>query len=142
MNSPFFSGEKQTNLAKPFSPYSIQKCPETQIYPKFCSSDCFGGTQSGQKIVKDCQNLSENYGFSNFYNFLQIFDPLTGTPQNNRWDKFGTNLGLGAVLKAVRGKRFCKTNPQQIGVENQPLFWDHEVGPLSIEVCFTIEVPL
>ena len=32
----------------------------------------------------------------------------TGTPQNNRWDKFWTNLGFGAFLNAVRGKRFRK----------------------------------
>ena len=37
--------------------------------------------------------------------FFQISVPLTGTPQNNRWDKFWTNLGFRAFLKAVRGKR-------------------------------------
>ena len=47
---------------------------------------------------------------------------LTGTPENNRWDKFWTNLGFGAFLNAVRGKRarrflrgFC--NPEILGKE-------------------------
>ena len=31
--------------------------------------------------------------------------PLTGTPQNNCWEKFCTNLGFRALLNAVRGKR-------------------------------------
>ena len=40
-----------------------------------------------------------------FDNFFQIFDPLTGTPKKNCWDKFWTNLGFGAFLIAVRGKK-------------------------------------
>ena len=47
---------------------------------------------------------------SNFDKFFQISFPLTGTPQNNRWDKFWTNLGFRAVLKAVRGKRVRKAS--------------------------------
>ena len=51
--------------------------------------------------------MSEDCGFSNFDNFFQVFDPLIGTPKKNRWDKFWTNLGFGAFLNAVRGKRFA-----------------------------------
>ena len=36
-----------------------------------------------------------------------MFDPLTGTPKNNRWDKFWINLGFGAFLNAVKGKGFA-----------------------------------
>ena len=94
-----------SRIANPFSPHSIQKRPEPQI----CPSDCFWGFQSGGLEFSDkiCQNLSENYRFL-FFCFWQNFDnfsPRTGTPQNNRWDKFWTNLGFGAFLNAVRGKR-------------------------------------
>ena len=69
-------------------------------------SDCFLSFLSGGlKFGKICQNLSENYRFSNFDKFFQISVPLTGTPQNNRWDKFWTNLGFRAFLKAVRGEK-------------------------------------
>ena len=93
---------------EPFSPLQPSKTPETPNLSKICPSDCFGGFQSGGlKFGKICrQNLSENYLFrTNFDKFFQISVPLTGTPQNNRWDKFWTNLGFRAFLKAVRGKR-------------------------------------
>ena len=81
--------------------------PRTPDLSKICPSYCFGGFQSGgQKFEKNCQNLSENYGCSNFDNFFQILDPRTGTPKNHRWDKFWTNLGFGAFWNAVRGRRF------------------------------------
>ena len=108
-----WAGKKQilTNFSKfPFSPLQRSKTPETPNLSKICPSDCFGGFQSGRlKFGKICQNLSENYRFSNFDKFFQISVPLTGTPQNNRWDKFWTNLGVRAFLKAVRGKRARKS---------------------------------
>ena len=63
----------------------------------------------GTKIWKICQNLKNGNFRTNFDNFFQIFVPLTGTPKNNRWDKFWTNLGFRAFLSAVRGKRVRKT---------------------------------
>ena len=38
-------------------------------------------------------------------NFRQNFDPLAGTPKNNRWDKFWTNLGFGAFFECCKGKK-------------------------------------
>ena len=52
-----------------------QSC-STQVanLSKICPSDCFGGFQSGGlKFGKICQNLSENYRFSNFDKFGQIW---------------------------------------------------------------------
>ena len=66
------------------------------------------------EIWKNLSNLSENYRFSNFDTFFQISVPLTGTPQNNRWDKFWTNFGFRAFLKAVRGKRVRNPKSQPI----------------------------
>ena len=70
----------------------------------------------GPKFVKNCQNLSENCGFSNFDSFLQIFGPLTGTPQRQSLGQILgqilDKLGFGAFLNAVRGKRsrkFCRS---------------------------------
>ena len=85
------------------SPLQRSKTPETQICPKFVAAIVFGGFQSGGlKFGKICQNLSENYHFDKFF---QISVPRTGTPKNNRCDKFWTNLGFRAFLNAVRGKR-------------------------------------
>ena len=99
--------EKSIGIAKPFSPYSIQKRPEPQICPKFVPAIVFGGSSPGvknlKKFVKICLKIAV---FQILTIFFQIFDPLTGTPKNNRWDKFWTNLGFGAFLNAVRGKRF------------------------------------
>ena len=39
-----------TSVAKPFSPYSIQKRPEPQICPKFVPAIVFGGPVRGPKI--------------------------------------------------------------------------------------------
>ena len=91
---------------EPFSPLQPSKTLETPNLSKICPSDCFGGFQSGGlKFGKICQNLKNGNFRTNFDKFFQISVPLTGTPQNNRWDKFWTNLGFWAFLKAVRGKR-------------------------------------
>ena len=97
-------------VASPFPPLQPSKTPETPNLSKICPSDCFGGFQSGGlKFGKTCQKFEKNGNFrTNFDKFFQISVPLTGTPQNNRWDKFWTNLGFRAFLKAVRGKRVRK----------------------------------
>ena len=97
-----------------FSPLQPSKKRRTPNLSKICPSDCFWGFQSrGQEIEKKCQNLKNRNFQTNFDNFFQIFDPLTGTPKNNRWDKFLTNLGFGAFSKAERRKRF--RNPSTVG---------------------------
>ena len=78
--------------------------------PKFVqnlSQRLFWGVPvTGTEIWKNFSQNSKNGNFrTNFDKFFQISVPLTGTPQNNRWDKFWTNLGFRAFLKAVRGKR-------------------------------------
>ena len=112
----FLAGiSKAREPCEPFSPLQPSKTPETPNLSEICPSDCFWGFQSGGlKFGKICQNLSENYRFSNFDKFFQISVPVTGTPKNNRWDKFRTNLGFRAFLKAVRGKRVRNVNPKGI----------------------------
>ena len=103
-----------TQCCEPFFPLQHSKTPRTPNLSKICPSDCFWGCQSGgQKFAKkNCQNLKNHNFQTKFDNFFQIFDPLTGTPKNNRWGKFRTNLGFGAFLNAVRGKRFRKLSAQ------------------------------
>ena len=101
-----------TLSCEPFSPLQPSTTPETPNLSKICPSDCFGGFQSGGlKFEKICQNLKNGNSRTNFDKFFQISVPLTGTPQNNRWDKFWTKLGFRAFLKAVRGKRVRKPCP-------------------------------
>ena len=56
---------------------------------------------------------------------FQISVPLTGTPKNNRCDKFWANLGFRAFLNAVRGKRvrnyrrsLCSSTPSLTMLES------------------------
>ena len=93
----------RSRVAKPFSPYSIQNAPNPKFVQNLSQPLFLGVPVRGSKI---CQNLLENHRFQILTNSSQILDPLTGPPQNNRWDKFWTNLGFGAFLNDVRGKRF------------------------------------
>ena len=90
-----------------FCLYSIQNA-RTPNLPKICPIGCFGGFRSGGR---NCANLSKFVWKLPFRqiltNFSNIWTPSL-QPPNNRWDKFWTNLGFGAFLNAVRGKRFHK----------------------------------
>ena len=86
--------------------------PESaQICKPLSPLTAFNKNAPSPKFVKNVlENVLENLsGNCRFSNFRQIFDkfgvPLIGTPENNRQDKFLTNLGFGAFLNAVRGKR-------------------------------------
>ena len=91
-------GPLPPRIAKPFSPYSIQKRPKPQICPKFVAAIVFGGSsQGGQKFAKVCQNLSENYHFQILTKFCTKFWPPDCNSQKPpRTPKFWTNLGFGA----------------------------------------------
>ena len=79
---------------------SIKKRPEPQICPKFVPAIVFGGFQSGdQKFENKLSKFEVRNLQTNFDKFFQNFDPLTGTPKNNRWDKFWTNLGVRGVFE-------------------------------------------
>ena len=99
---------------KPSGPLQHLKMPRTPNLSKICPDDCFSGFQSGgPKFVKNLSKIWKTtisrqiFKFST--NFWQIWVPLIGTPKNNRRDKFLTNLGFGAFLNAVRGRRVRKT---------------------------------
>ena len=98
----------QSKFANPFPPYSLQKRPKPQICPKFVPAIVLGGSsQGGAEIWK---KLPKFVRFQTILTIFSRFQPsLTGTAQNNRWDKFWTNLGFRAFLKAVRGKRVRKS---------------------------------
>ena len=76
-------------LANPFPPYSLQKRPKPQICAKFVPAIFLGGP-SGTEIWKKLSKFENGNFRTNFDNFFQISVPLTGTPQNYRWDKFWT----------------------------------------------------
>ena len=113
-------GTKEVKRGKkdcePFSPFSIQKHPEPQICPKFVPAIVFGGSSPGDwKLSKICKNLKNDTFGQILTNFWQISVPRTGTPKKNRCDKFCTNLGVGVLLNAVRGKRVRKKRRQRGG---------------------------
>ena len=103
-----------THTLRTLFPLTAFKNARNPEFVQICPSDCFWGFQSGGlKFGKICQNLKNGNFRTNFDNFFQISVPLTGTPKNNRWDKFWTNLGFRAFLNAVRGKRVRNTHTQE-----------------------------
>ena len=107
-----------------------------KFVPAICPSNCFGGFQSGGlKFGEICRNLSENYRFSNFDKFFQISVPLTGTPQNNCWDKFGVS---GVFEGCKGGKGFARqgSNPESICFNSLPVLFgqthDAQAGRLQL----------
>ena len=103
---------KTKKICKPLFPLQHSKTPWTPNLSKVCPSGGFWGFQSGGlEFVKDFSKFVKRT-FST--NFGQIPVPLTGIPENNRWDKFWTNLGFGAFLNAVRGKGVCKKRWQTL----------------------------
>ena len=56
-----------------------------------------------------CQNLKTDNFRTNLTNFWQKLVPLNGPLKDNRRDKFSTDLGFGAFLNAVRGKKVRKS---------------------------------
>ena len=97
-------------LANPSAPYSIQKCPELQLCPKFVPTFVFhasnqGGAKICQKFVEKLKICPETVVYNFSTNFDKFWPPLIGSNKNKRRDKFWTNLGFGAFLNAVRGRR-------------------------------------
>ena len=88
------------HVANPFPPYSLQKRPRPQICPKFVPAIVLGVSSQGdgnlEKFVKICPKITV---FQILTIFSKISVPVTGTPQNNRWDKFWTDLGFRAFLR-------------------------------------------
>ena len=72
-----------------------------------------GGGKNLKKIVKICKTVIFRQIRTIFFKFLA---PRLEPPKNNRRDKFWTNLGFGAFLNAVRGKRVRK--------QSVPSNWD------------------
>ena len=105
-----------TFFCEPSGPLQHSKMPRTPNLSKMCPDDRFSGFQSFvnnlSKISRKIDNLSGNYvfffPFHFFDKFLAIWAPLIGSPKNNRRDNFLTNLGFGAFLNAVRGRRVRK----------------------------------
>ena len=60
----------------------------------------------GPKVWKNnCQNLSENDGFTNFDNFFFILGPLTGTPQKQALGQILDKFGVPGVIECCKGKK-------------------------------------
>ena len=110
LRCPACSGMLSTHSLRALFPLTAFKNARTPSLSKICPDDCFSGFQSGgPKFVK---NVSENWKTTISGQIFKIstiswqsFGLLIGAPKNNRRDKFWTNLGFGAFLKAVKGKR-------------------------------------
>ena len=88
-------------------------------------------THSGDwNLTKICQNLKTTIS-DKFWQILTNFWQISGTPKNNRRDKFWTNLGFGVFLNAVRGKRVRNTHAhtQKLGLNDQLSVLSQSAGP-------------
>ena len=103
-----------TSFPKTSQPLTAFKMPWAPKLSRISPGDCFWGFQSGGlEFVKKLS--SKNYICPKTIVGLilvQIPVPLTGTLKNDRQDTFWTNLGFGAFLNAVRGRRVHKTSFQ------------------------------
>ena len=132
--------QKNQNLRTLLPLTAIKNTPNPKFVQNLSRAIVFGGSSPGDwNLSKICQNLSENYRFSNFDKFLTNF-PRTRTIKNNHRDKFWTNLVFGAFLNAVRWKRVrnprhypCKPIPLNSGVKIHP--------PRSRDILFCRPLP-
>ena len=82
------------------------KTPETPNLSEICPSDCFWGFQSrGLKFGKICQNLSENYHFSNFDEFLTNFSPPDWNPQKQSLGQISDKFRVLGVFEGCKGEK-------------------------------------
>ena len=116
----------------PPAPYSIQKCPERQICPKFGPTIVFrGSNQGGPNLSKICRKIEicpEIVVFQFFDKFLTNLPPPPppiGTPKNNRRGKFWTNLGFpeGPRIEKIQSREAILTKSSfqyrmKISIEN------------------------
>ena len=96
---PFMISNELFCLANPPAPYSIQTCPESQIYlSKICPDDCSSAFQSGgPKFVKVCRKFEICPEIAIFQIFDKFFLTHLGPPDWNPekqssgqiFDKFG-----------------------------------------------------
>ena len=122
-------------VANPPAPYNIQEWPEPQICPKFVPTIVFRGFLSeGPKFVENLPKKLKTTVLRQFFNFSvnfrQIWLLLNGTPKSNHRDKFWTNLGFGAFLNAVRGRRVRNTfdRASNIFICGVSEFWSHFIS--------------
>ena len=97
-----------TSVANPPAPYSIQKCPEPQICPKFFPMIVFrGSSHRDPNLSKICPKIEKLVRklsmFDVWTNFWQIWAPLTGTSENNCWDKFLDKFGVWGIFECCKG---------------------------------------
>ena len=98
--------DRISEVANPFPPYSIQKSPEPQICPKFVPAIVFGGSSQGDwNLSKICQNLSENYRFSNFDKFLTNSSPLDWNPQKQSPGQILDKFGVRGAFESCKGEK-------------------------------------
>ena len=81
---------KRFMFAKPFSPYSIQKCPEPQICPKFVPAIVFGGSSQGIKNMKKIVNICLKITV-----FDKFLTPWLEPPKTIAGTNFGQIWGSG-----------------------------------------------
>ena len=94
-----------TKVANPFSPYSIQKRPKSQICSKFVPAIVFGGSSQGLKVGKICQQKLKNGNFrTNFDKFLLISVPLL-EPQKQSLGQILDKFGVSGVFECCKGKK-------------------------------------
>ena len=114
---------------EPFSALQHSKTPETPNLSKICPGDCFWGVPVwGTKIWKKLSNFVRKLPFFQVLTiFFQIFVPQTGTPKNNRWDKFGVS-GVFECCKGRKGfatQRLKRSDSPNFGPENGKHPSDH-----------------
>ena len=90
---------------------AFKNAPNPKFVQNLSQRLFLGGFQSGgQKFVKNCQNLSENYDFSNFNNFFTNFRPPDWNPQKQSLGQILDKFGARGVFESCMGKKVSQSN--------------------------------
>ena len=92
-------------LAKPFSPYSIQKRPEPQICQKFVAAIVVGGSSQGVKNLKKLSKFVWKLRFFKFWQFFSNFWPPDWNPQKQSLGQILDKFGVRGVFECCKGKK-------------------------------------
>ena len=108
----FGNRKKGSLLASPTAPYSIHKCPEPQMCPKFVKTIVFRDSNQGDpKFVKSCRKLPKIcpetavfFFFSFFDQVLASFGPPAWNPEKQSSGQILDKFGVRGIFECCKGR--------------------------------------
>ena len=103
-------------LANPFSPLQAFKNARNPKFVQNLAQRLFWGFQSGGlRFGKICQNLSENYRFSNFDRNFSKFQSPDWNPPKQSLGQILDKFGVSGVFEGCEGEKGSQVSPMKKG---------------------------